>query len=109
METLEKTLVDKVAINSLKNDIFNTVQEQKLLKNQRKTVNLKGERLIEPSEAVWRVYINSLKLRVMYAAYGLMRGKDFSYTENHYPEETHPLNNYLNSINKCIEVHMKKE
>ena len=38
----------------------------------------------------------------MYAAYGLMRGKSFSQTENKYPEEEHPLNNYKRDIDKIL-------
>jgi hypothetical protein len=103
-----ETTFNKKAINSLKNDIKQSAAMQKALKNQRKTEHLKGERFIEPSEAAWRVYLGGLELRVKYAAYGLMRGKKFSQTENNHPEENHPLNKWINSINKCIEFHTKK-
>jgi hypothetical protein len=104
-----ETIFNKIAINSLKNDIKQSAIIQKALKQQRKTVHLKGERLVDPVEASWRAYLDGLKLRIMYAAYGLMRGKKFSETENHYPEENHPLNKYINAINRCIEVHSKIE
>ena len=103
-----ETIFNKIAIKMLKNDIKQSAAIQKALKNQRKTVHLKGERIYEPSEASWRVYLTGLELRVKYAAYGLMRGKKFSETENHYPEENHPLNKHINAINKCIEFHSKK-
>ena len=103
-----ETTFNKIAIESLKADIAVCAALQRALKQQRKTVHLKGERLVDPSEASWRVYLDGMKLRIMYAAYGLMRGKKFSETENHYPEENHPLNKYINAINKCIEVHTKK-
>jgi len=108
METIEKT-IDKVAIESLKKDIKQSAALQRAMKNQRKTVHLKGERIIEPKDAAWKSYVGGLELRIKYAAYGLMRGKKFSQIENHYPEENHPLNQYPNAINKCIEFHTKKE
>ena len=102
-----ETTFNKEAIKSLKLDIEASSALQRAMKNQRKTVHLKGERIIQPDEASMHVYLDGLKLRIMYAAYGLMRGKSFSQTENHYPEENHPLNKYKNAINKCIEVHTK--
>jgi len=103
-----ETTFNKPAIESLKADIKQSSALQRALKQQRKTVNLKGERIIEPDQASWKAYIGGLELRVKYAAYGLMRGKSFSVTENHYPEENHPLNKYQNAINKCIEFHTQK-
>lgn len=103
-----ETTINKPAIESLKADIKQSAALQRILKQQRKTVHLKGERIIEPKDASWKVYIGGLELRVKYAAYGLMRGKKFSEIENHYPEENHPLNKYPNAINKCIEFHTKK-
>jgi hypothetical protein len=100
-----ETTFNKEIIKSLKLDIISSAALQKAMKNQRKTVHLKGERIIEPDEANMRVFLDGMKLRIMYAAYGLMRGKSFSQTENHYPEENHPLNKYKNAINRCIEVH----
>jgi len=100
-----ETTFNKKAIKSLKADIVTSAALQRAMKNQRKTIHLKGERIIEPDEASMRVFLDGMKLRIMYAAYGLMRGKKFSETENHYPEENHPLNKYKNAINNCIEVH----
>lgn len=102
-----ETIINKIAIKSLKADIKQSSALQRALKQQRKTVHLKGERIVEPSTAAWKVYIGGLELRVKYAAYGLMRGKKFSHIENHYPEENHSLNNHINAINKCIEFHTK--
>ena len=51
-----------------------------------------------PSVAQWKHRANREKLRIMYAAYGLARGKKFSQIENHYPEENHPLNKFCVSI-----------
>ena len=102
METIVKFNHSK-----MREDIKTKAEEQKFLKNQRKTVKLVGERKVEPSVATYRHQTNREDLRVMYAAYGVARGHSFSRIENHYPEENHPLNKYINAINKCIEFHTK--
>lgn len=45
------------------------------------------------------------ELRLLYAAYGLLRGKPFSKTENSYPEETHPLHAYESEIMKIVDIY----
>jgi hypothetical protein len=60
------------------------------------------------SDAENRYRSNREKLRVMYAAYGLMRGKSFSQTENHYPEVGHPLNLLKYRIDKLVEQYTNK-
>ena len=42
------------------------------------------------------------ELRLLYAAYGLLRGKPFSKTESAYPEETHPLHHFEEEIMKIV-------
>ena len=42
------------------------------------------------------------ELRLLYAAYGLLRGKPFSKTESAYPEETHPLHEFEEEIMKIV-------
>lgn len=49
------------------------------------------------------------ELRLLYAAYGLLRGKTFSQIENHYPEENHPLNRYKSEIMSIIEDYSDEE
>jgi len=98
METIEKTDIKK-----MKEDIKKMVEEQKTYINQRRTVRLVGERKMEPWVATMKHAQNREKLRVMYAAYGVARGKRFSYVEKHYPEENHPLNQYQHQIDKIIE------
>jgi len=100
METIEK-----IKVNVLKNDIKKLVEEQKILKNQRKTERLVGERTMDFRLAAYKHRSNREKLRLMYAAYGLMRGKKFSQIENHFPEENHPLIKYLDKISKIIETY----
>jgi len=89
----------KINIFKMKEDIKTKAEEQKFLKNQRKTVHLKGERI----DATYKVLENSGKLRALYAAYGLARGKSFSQIENHYPEENHPLQKIQYKIDKIME------
>lgn len=105
METIEK--IDerqRIDVSKFKADIKEMAELQRSLKNQRKTVNIDAsqEVTMSPSEATWKHQMNRDKLRLMYAAYGLMRGKSFSQTENKYPEEGHPLNEYKLRISKII-------
>ncbi len=98
--------------------------EQKQTKEQRKTVNFKGERTMGPDAACWRTMENKRDLRAMYAAYGLMRGKTFEQIENKskpldkedYYQRTgcnlashlvgkHPLFLYTDEINKYLKTY----
>jgi hypothetical protein len=87
----------------MKENIKTKAEEQIFLKNQRKTVKLVGERKIEPSDATYKHQTNREDLRIMYAAYGIARGKSFSQTENHYSEENHPLQKYQKTIDRILE------
>ena len=98
METIEK-----IDIASMKEDIKEMVVKQKFYKNQRRTEKLVGERKMSPSDATYKHAQNREDLRVMYAAYGLARGKSFSQVENKYPEENHPLNAYQRSIDRVTD------
>lgn len=93
----------KIDIKKMKEDIKAKAEEQKFLKNQRKTVKLVGERKIEPSVATYKHQANREDLRVMYAVYGIARGKSFSQIENHYPEENHPLQKFQKTIDRILE------
>jgi hypothetical protein len=101
METIVKFDIAK-----MKADIKTKVEEQRFLKNQRKTVKLVGERKVEPSVATYRHQTNREDLRIMYAAYGIARGHSFSRIENHYPEDGHPLQKYQKSIDRISEKYM---
>jgi hypothetical protein len=98
METIEK-----INIFKMKEDIKVKAEEQKFLKNQGKTVYIVGERTMPASEAWYKHYINREDLRVLYAAYGIAKGKSFSQIENHYPEENHPLQKFQKTINRILE------
>ena len=107
-------------IKNFRQEIAKVEKEQKLYKPQRKTVKFTGERTIEPYSAAEAVRANKLKLRMMYAAYGLMRGKTFDQIESgvkplrygtYYKDMyiykeldgKHPLCLYLNRINEWLE------
>ena len=94
--------ITKIDVRKMKEDIKAMVEEQRFYINQRKTVKLKGERKMKPSEAQWKHQANRQKLRLMYAAYGIARGKNFNQIENHYPEENHPLAQYQEEIDKIL-------
>jgi hypothetical protein len=109
METIEK-----IDVAAMKADIKAMVELQKFYKNQRRTEKLVGERKLSPSDATYKHMTNREDLRVMYAAYGIARGKSFSQIENRYPEEGHPLHTYQASIDRImkkytIEVEVETE
>jgi hypothetical protein len=103
-----ETLV-KINTAEMKDAIKKAAEIQKFYKNQRKTEHIKGDRLMSAKDATWQHMVNREKLRVMYAAYGIARGKSFSQIENHYSEENHPLKKYQYQIDKCLEAYKLKD
>ena len=95
-------------MENLKKLIKDLAEEQKNLKEQRKTVNFKGIRTLQPFEACYKHLKNRHKLRILYAAYGIMRGKSFSQIENSHVEENHPLKEFIYEINNIIDTYSKK-
>ena len=98
METIAKTDIAK-----MKADIKDKVELQKFYKNQRKTDKIIGERKMPASEATYKHQTNREDLRVIYATYGIARGRSFSQIENHYPEDGHPLQKYQKTIDRILE------
>jgi competence CoiA-like predicted nuclease len=92
-------------METLKNEIKKLAEAQVVLRDQRKSVYNKLDRTIQPSEAAWKHEANREKLRIMYAASGLLRGKTFNQIESSYPEENHPLGMFKSQIEKLIELH----
>ena len=76
METNYKNI-----LKDFRAEIAELEKEQKIIKPQRKTVHFTGERTIGPAEATYKSKSNSYDLRIMYAAYNLLRGKGFDVTE----------------------------
>lgn len=91
-----------IDIAKFKNAIKIMVKNQRSYKNQRKTVNIIGERIMSTSDATYKHYVNREDLRIMYAAYGIARGKTFSEIENRYSEERHPLNHRKLEIDRVL-------
>lgn len=60
----------------IKNEIKRLSEEQIFLKNQRKTINLVGERKIDSYSAVLKVQANKDLLRHLFEAYAILRGKE---------------------------------
>lgn len=77
METIDY----KNILKDFRAEIAELEKEQKITKQQRKTVHFTGERTCEPDEACYKSSVISHKLRLMYAAYNLLRGKGFDVTE----------------------------
>ena len=101
----------KINISKMKEDIKTKAELQKFYKNQRKDVHIKGERKMPAKDAQYKHMCNREDLRVMYAAYGIARGRSFSQIENHYPEENHPLNKLqwrIDTITNSYQIQDKK-
>jgi hypothetical protein len=96
---------EKVKFVLFKDYIKTMADEQRFLKNQRKTEKIVGERKMPAWEATYKHQSNREKLRVLYAAYGVLRGKSYSEIENHYDEENHPLKEYDKAIEKVLIEH----
>jgi len=119
----------KNAISAMREKIAELEKNQKNIKPQRKTVHYKGERTMKPWDAWFTALNNKYDLRLMYAAYNLLRGKGFDITESQskpliydpekywaYPhgckgqcytrdswlEGKHPLCQYLSEINGIL-------
>ena len=109
-------------IKEFRQEIAKLEKEQKVIKPQRKTENFKGERTMDHWSAAEKVIENKHQLRIMYAAYGLMRGKTLGQIESaakplkagEYYKTTyihsssgldgkHPLCLYLGEINGWLE------
>ena len=94
-------------IKNFRQEIAALEKEQRSAKDQRKTVNFHGERTMEPYEAYCTVQNNKFKLRCMYAAYGLMRGRKFAQIESKWDKDEyptrHPLVSCAATINKYLE------
>jgi len=92
----------KINISKMKEDIKAKAELQKFYKNQRKTDKIVGERKMSAKDATYKHQANREDLRIMYAAYGIARGKSFSQIERH-SEENHPLQKYQKSIDRILE------
>ena len=94
----------KINIAKMKEDIKAKVELQKFYKDQRRTVKLVGERKMPASEATYKHQTNREDLRILYATYGVARGKTFQEIEKRYDlHNEHPLQKYQKSIDRILE------
>lgn len=99
----------KIDVKKMKADIKAKVELQKFYKDQRKSVYNKGSREITPKDAQYRHTANRGDLRILYAAYGVARGKTFQQIENistwekQSYDETHPLQRFQKSIDRILD------
>jgi len=100
---METIISYRTNIAQMKADIKEKAELQKFYKLQRKTDIPNSDRNITAKEAQYKHMANREDLRVMYAAYGIARGKSFSQIENHYPQENHPLEKYQKTIDRILE------
>lgn len=84
---METTNYNKTAILMLKEDIKERAELQKFYKNQRKTEHIVGERKMPAWKAAVEHTYNREKLRRMYLAYAILRGKeDLEETDRNYSD-----------------------
>lgn len=106
---VEKYTAHEKAMFSLFKDYIKTkAEEQVFLKNQRKTDYIIGDRKVTAREATYRHKDNREELRILYAAYGVLRGKKYSEIENTHDEENHPLKQYVAAIDRVLKEHKLK-
>lgn len=68
-----------------KEDLKKEAQEQKELKNQRKSVHIKGERTINPYDAAWKARSNRFNLDKKYVIYYIFKHR-IEITEDNFKE-----------------------
>lgn len=92
METINKNY------SKIKEKIKVLSQEQRVLKNQRKTIHLVGERTMEPWQAYFRHQANRSELTELYITYSLLKGRNIEEIQAQYKA---PIN--MNRVNKLVE------
>jgi len=60
----------------IRTDIKQLVDQQVVLKPQRKTIHFTGIRTVEADQATYNVFSNREKLRHLYEAYAVLKGKE---------------------------------
>lgn len=91
----------------IRETIKNLSQQQVEAKNQRKTVNLKGERTMEPSQAVSEILSNKYQLRHLFLAYNILKGKEVIYPKR--AEYSTSLIEKMVDIYKPVVVEVQEE
>lgn len=95
---------------NIKNEIKKLVENQRSLKNQRKTVHIVGERIMEPWKAAYLHNANRHQLRLMYAAYHVLRGKDLNLFETQkHKGGKNPISYYSKQVENLVEKFAKTD
>ena len=71
-------------INLIKEEIKRLAEEQKFLKPQWKTVNIKVFRQVKADQAAYQAFKNKFELRHLHVAYDIIRGKEPVYPKKAY-------------------------
>jgi len=71
-------------METIKQEIKRLAEMQVVLRDQRKTVYNKLDRTIESSVAAGKHSDNRFRLRILYAAYGLLKGKSLEEVKENY-------------------------
>lgn len=100
-----ETMISKVNVAKLKNDVKALAKGQKELRNQRKTVNLEGERKMEPWMAAMEHRQNRAKLRAMYTAYAILRGQSPSEIDSGKFETPWDESHYKTSVDEMLKTY----
>lgn len=98
-------------METLKNEIKRLSERQVILRDQRKTVYNKLERTIDPSTAAYEHYENRNRLRILFAAYGILRGRTLDEVKLNYGTTEDYCMTFEFSkieIDKLIELHSKE-
>lgn len=74
-------------MKNLKKEIKQLSENQRFLKDQRKSVHIKGERKLEPWIAAYTHKENRSKLRIMYGAYTILRLKELPESEKQFEDK----------------------
>jgi hypothetical protein len=96
METVNKKY------SAIKEKIKVLSKEQRVLKNQRKTIHLVGERTIEPWAAYFQHQANRSELKDLYITYRLLKGVPIEEIQAQYKT---PIN--MNKVNQLVEEYGK--
>lgn len=98
-----ETILNKKVRIELKKDIKEKAEKQIFYKNQRKTKRLVGERKISNWEATMKHVNNRNQLRIMYAAYAALRGKEIKEVDSLKFENEWELNRFTHEVNQLVE------
>lgn len=99
-------------MKTLKNEIKKLAESQKGLRNQRKTVHIQGERVMESWKATYLHSSNRHQLRLLYATYAVLRGKTLEQFDTENPvkkDGKQSILYYRNEIEKLIKKYEEVE